>query len=201
MSEPKLSRPVPRADVLEIEAYVPGKPAPASPAKASQAFVERFSARPVPEAIAAFRDAAEPLALYPDGSASRLRAAIARGYGLDPAQLIFGNGSDDFLALIALAFFGRRRGPLQPVRFPRLSRSRSARPQRADRRPRARLRRRTSISCSPRSRREPRSSLSPTRTTRPARVCRFPRRSGCTPACLRHAAGASTRPMPNMSPA
>jgi histidinol-phosphate aminotransferase len=44
------------------------------------------------------------LALYPDGSASRLREAIARRYGLDAAQIICGNGSDDILTLLAHAY-------------------------------------------------------------------------------------------------
>ena len=41
---------------------------------------------------------------YPDGSAYRLAARLAEKYGLDPACLTFGNGSNDVLELVARAF-------------------------------------------------------------------------------------------------
>ncbi len=104
MSEPKLSRPVPRADVMAIEAYVPGKSGAAGLAKAHKLSSNETPLGPSPRAIAAFRSVADHLALYPDGSASRLREAIARRYGLDAAQIVCGNGSDDLLALLAHAY-------------------------------------------------------------------------------------------------
>jgi histidinol-phosphate aminotransferase len=50
--------------------------------------------------------AAGRLDLYPDGSASRLRQAIAARFGLDPSRIVCGNGSDDLLHLLALAYVG-----------------------------------------------------------------------------------------------
>jgi histidinol-phosphate aminotransferase len=41
---------------------------------------------------------------YPDGDARELRAVIARHTGVPPAQLVFGNGSDELIALIISAF-------------------------------------------------------------------------------------------------
>ena len=44
------------------------------------------------------------LELYPDGASTALREAIGRRYGLDPARIICGNGSDELLALLAHVF-------------------------------------------------------------------------------------------------
>ena len=46
------------------------------------------------------------LAEYPDGSASALREAIGRAFGLDPARIVCGAGSDELLHLLAQAFLG-----------------------------------------------------------------------------------------------
>src|ERR1700735_4501628 len=97
MSGQKLLRPVPRADVMAIEAYVPGKSGASGGAKVYKLSSNETPLGPSPLAIDAFRSVADHLALYPDGSASRLREAIARRYGLDSGQIICGNGSDDLL--------------------------------------------------------------------------------------------------------
>ena len=44
------------------------------------------------------------LELYPDGASTALREAIGRRHGLDPTQIICGNGSDELLALLAHVF-------------------------------------------------------------------------------------------------
>ncbi len=46
------------------------------------------------------------LFLYPDGAVFKLRQVLADRYQLEGSQLIFGNGSDELLLLIALAFLG-----------------------------------------------------------------------------------------------
>jgi histidinol-phosphate aminotransferase len=104
MSEQRLARPVPRADVMAIEAYVPGKSGASGVAKVFKLSSNETPLGASPLAIEAFRSVAGHLELYPDGSASRLREAIARRYGLDAAQIICGNGSDDILALLAHAY-------------------------------------------------------------------------------------------------
>ena len=53
------------------------------------------------KAIEAFRNEADRLAFYPDGSAQALREAIATKYGLSPEHIICGNGSDELLSLLA----------------------------------------------------------------------------------------------------
>ena len=54
----------------------------------------------------AFAEAATTLERYPDASAATLRAALAEHHGLDPARIIYGNGSDEVLHLAAGAFSG-----------------------------------------------------------------------------------------------
>lgn len=44
------------------------------------------------------------IARYPDGNAFALKAAISRKFGVSPAQLVIGNGSNDVLELAARAF-------------------------------------------------------------------------------------------------
>ena len=41
---------------------------------------------------------------YPDGSASELREAIGRAFGLSPDRIVCGAGSDDLLNLLARAY-------------------------------------------------------------------------------------------------
>ena len=98
------NRPVPRASVMEIEAYVPGKSGAPGAAKVYKLSSNETPLGPSPKAIEAFRNAAGSLELYPDGSAERLRAAIAKRHGLDLARIVCGNGSDDVLHLTASAY-------------------------------------------------------------------------------------------------
>jgi histidinol-phosphate aminotransferase len=99
-------RPQPRPGVLAIEAYVPGKSAAPGVAKIHKLSSNETPLGPSPRAIEAVRAEAATLALYPDGSATRLRAAIGARYGLDPARIVCGAGSDELLSLLALAFVG-----------------------------------------------------------------------------------------------
>jgi histidinol-phosphate aminotransferase len=106
MSPAASSRPTPRPSVLEIDAYVPGKSAAPGAKKVFKLSSNETPLGPSPAAIEAFRANADQLALYPDGSAARLREAIGKRYGLDPDRILCGNGSDDLLGLIAHAYLG-----------------------------------------------------------------------------------------------
>jgi histidinol-phosphate aminotransferase len=59
-----------------------------------------------PGARAALDDAADRLHRYPDGGASALRAAIGGHFGLDPARIVCGNGSDELITLLIQAYGG-----------------------------------------------------------------------------------------------
>ena len=97
-------RPKPRPGVLDIEAYVPGKSSAPGVAKVFKLSSNETPLGPSPKAIAAYKSAAERLEEYPDGSASELREAIGRAFGLDPDRIICGAGSDDLLHLLAYAY-------------------------------------------------------------------------------------------------
>jgi histidinol-phosphate aminotransferase len=100
------ARPVPRPGVLAIEAYVPGKSKAAPGVKVHKLSSNETPLGPSPRAIEAVRASAGTLALYPDGTAGALREAIAGKYGLDPARILCGAGSDELLALLTSAYIG-----------------------------------------------------------------------------------------------
>jgi histidinol-phosphate aminotransferase len=102
---PQPRMPEPRPGILDIAPYVPGKTATghATPFKLSS---NESALGPSPDAIAAYRDAADTLHLYPDGSSARLRAAIAERHGLHADHIVCGAGSDELLALLAHAYLG-----------------------------------------------------------------------------------------------
>lgn len=98
--------PAVRPGILDIDVYVPGEsnvPGGIEPAKLSS---NETPLGPSPKAIVAFNAAASGLARYPDGQASVLRGAIANRFGLDPARIVCGNGSDELLGLLARAYLG-----------------------------------------------------------------------------------------------
>ena len=98
------TRPQPRPGVLDISPYVPGKSDAPGVAKVFKLSSNESPLGPSPEAIAAYRAVGEHLEDYPDGSAAALREAIGEAYGLDPARIVCGAGSDDLLNLIARAY-------------------------------------------------------------------------------------------------
>ena len=89
-------RPEPRAAVLKIEAYVPGKSAAPAGVTLRKLSSNENPLGPSPKALEAFQAAAKKLELYPDGAATKLRAAIGQRYGVDPARIVCGAGSDGF---------------------------------------------------------------------------------------------------------
>lgn len=62
---------------------------------------------PSPKVLAAVKEAVnENLRLYPDPLASGVRLKVASLFGIDPQQVIAGNGSDDLLTMIIRSFVG-----------------------------------------------------------------------------------------------
>src|SRR3954467_8683198 len=58
---------------------------------------------PLPAAVAAFEASVRDLNRYPDGGGVRLRAVLAERHGLDPSQVVLGNGADELIRLCAVA--------------------------------------------------------------------------------------------------
>lgn len=95
--------PQPRAGILDIAPYVGGD------AKSGAAKIYKLSSNenPLgasPAARAAFLAAADSLALYPDGGATKLRAALATRYGLDAERIVCGAGSDELFQMLGRAY-------------------------------------------------------------------------------------------------
>ncbi|VFU07480.1 histidinol-phosphate transaminase [Methylocella tundrae] len=100
------ARPRPLAGVFGIDPYVPGKSSAPGVAKVYKLSSNETPLGPSPLAKEAFRSAADHLDAYPDGTAGVLRAAIGKRFGLDPARIVCGNGSDELLHLLASAYIG-----------------------------------------------------------------------------------------------
>ena len=101
-----IAAPQPKPGILDIDPYVPGEsrlPAGIKPIKLSS---NETPLGPSPKAIAALREAAGELERYPDGAATALREAIAGRYGLNPARIVCGAGSDELLTMLAHAYLG-----------------------------------------------------------------------------------------------
>ncbi len=99
-----LPRPQPRAGVLKIDAYVPGKSDAPGVERVFKLSSNETPLGPSPNAIAAYRSVADHLEDYPDGASTALREAIGRVFGLDPARLVCGAGSDELINLVADAY-------------------------------------------------------------------------------------------------
>ncbi|MGF1463618.1 MAG: histidinol-phosphate transaminase [Maricaulaceae bacterium] len=98
--------PTPRPGIMDIKPYKGGAsatPGFENPIKLSS---NENALGCSEKAKAAFTGLADKLALYPDGSASALRAAIAERYDLDPARIVCGAGSDELLQLLTRAYAG-----------------------------------------------------------------------------------------------
>jgi histidinol-phosphate aminotransferase len=98
------NRPQPRPGVLDIAPYVPGKSTAPGVAKVFKLSSNETPLGPSSATIEAYRSVAAHLEDYPDGAATDLREAIGSVFGLDPARIVCGAGSDDLLNLLARAF-------------------------------------------------------------------------------------------------
>lgn len=99
-------RPTPRAGILDIDAYTPGKSSVPGNIPVHKLSSNESAVGASPAAVEAMKAAAANLALYPDGSAMKLRHAIAARYGLDPTRLICGAGSDELISLVTTCYVG-----------------------------------------------------------------------------------------------
>ncbi|MDP9138763.1 MAG: histidinol-phosphate transaminase [Pseudomonadota bacterium] len=97
-------RPEPRAGVLSIAPYVPGKSTASGGARTYKLSSNESALGASPTAIAAYHAAAGELERYPDGSAAALRLALAGHHGLNAERIVCGAGSDELLSLLAQAY-------------------------------------------------------------------------------------------------
>src|SRR5271168_1044217 len=61
---------------------------------------------PSPAALAAMQKAIAQLHLYPDGNAFYIKQRLAQKLGVEPANLILGNGSNEIIEFVGHALMG-----------------------------------------------------------------------------------------------
>lgn len=98
--------PQPKPWIMGIAPYVPGRSTTDDGRKVVKLSSNENPLGTPAAARAAFADAATSLERYPDASGAIVRDALAAKHGLDPARIIYGNGSDEVLHLAAGAFAG-----------------------------------------------------------------------------------------------
>ena len=169
---------------MDIAPYVPGKSeAPAGVAKVHKLSSNENPLGASPKAIEAVRQLADKMEFYPDGSATRLREAIGAAHGLNPANIVCSNGSDEIIGLLAQTYltpgdegiFSEHGFLVYRIYI----QAAGGVPVVGQGNRRARRRRRDPRGGDARG---PGSSSSPTRTIRPAPICRSRKCAGCMPA-------------------
>src|SRR5690242_12885530 len=99
--------------VRSIAPYQPGKPISelAREMGLDEAGIVKLASNENPRGIgprtrAAIDAALADIARYPDGNGYELKQALSARYGVDMGAIVLGNGSNDVLELVALAFLG-----------------------------------------------------------------------------------------------
>ncbi len=96
----------PRSGILGIAPYVGGESKVAGQNRTVKLSSNEGAFGVPPGARAAYAGLEWELHRYPDGAAQELRLAIGARFGLDPAQIVCGAGSDDLIYQLCLAYGG-----------------------------------------------------------------------------------------------
>lgn len=96
--------PAPKKGVMDIAAYVPGKETAAGVGRVYKLSSNETPLGPSPNAVKALSDVLDHLEIYPDGASNALRDAIAEVHGLNSANILCGNGSDELLGLLCQTY-------------------------------------------------------------------------------------------------
>jgi histidinol-phosphate aminotransferase len=101
-----MTAPVPHAAILRIKPYVAGEAKVPGFDTVTKLSSNEGAFGPPPGAIAAYAALATQLHRYPDSGNAALRAAIGARFGLDPARIVCGAGSDDIIYQLCLSYGG-----------------------------------------------------------------------------------------------
>ena len=98
-----------RKGILDLKPYIPGKPIEEVKRELGLKEVVKLASNetsvgPSPLALEAIKKEIENINLYPEGSSRLLREKIAYKLNLDKEMLIIGNGADDVIRLVGMAF-------------------------------------------------------------------------------------------------
>lgn len=97
---------IPRPGILAIEPYVGGESKVVGQNRVIKLSSNEGAFGTPPMAVAAITAAAAEDFRYPDGGSTELRQAIGSKYGLDPARIVVGAGSDELIGLLINAYGG-----------------------------------------------------------------------------------------------
>jgi histidinol-phosphate aminotransferase len=101
-----MTTPRPRPEVLTISPYIGGESELPGINRTIKLSSNEGAFGVPPGAQEAIRRVTAEVFRYPDGGADALRAAIGRRWGLDPARIVCGAGSDDLIYQFCLAYGG-----------------------------------------------------------------------------------------------
>lgn len=101
-----MTAPTPRPEILTIHPYVGGESTLAGVNRTIKLSSNEGAFGVPPGAQDAIHKATTEVFRYPDGGADRLRAALGKRWGLDPARIVCGAGSDDLLYQFCLSYGG-----------------------------------------------------------------------------------------------
>lgn len=102
-----------RESILSISPYVPGKPIEEVKREFGIDDIIKLASNenpfgPSPKAVSAMQDALQTVHLYPDGNCYELRNELSQVLSIDRDQLLFGNGSDELIKMIAETFLNQK---------------------------------------------------------------------------------------------
>jgi histidinol-phosphate aminotransferase len=101
-----VTAPRPRPEVLRIAAYVAGESKVPGVNRIIKLSSNEGAFGPPPSAMAAFARVAAELHRYPEGASVELREAIGARFGLDPARIVCGTGSDELIGHLCHIYGG-----------------------------------------------------------------------------------------------
>jgi len=98
-----------RKGILDLRPYIPGKPIEEVKRELGLKEVIKLASNetsigPSPLAVEAIKKEVENINLYPEGSSRMLREKIAQKLKIDKEMIIIGNGADNIIDLIGMAF-------------------------------------------------------------------------------------------------
>ena len=98
-----------RKGILDLKPYIPGKPIEEVQQELGLEEVIKLASNetsigPSPLALEAIKKEIKNINLYPEGSSMVLREKLAHKLSLDPDMIIVGNGADNIIDLVGMAF-------------------------------------------------------------------------------------------------
>lgn len=101
-----------REELKDLSCYVPGKPLEEVMEAYGLTKIAKLASNenplgPSPKAVEAIKREAENINLYPDPDARILKRALAQELGIEPEQILFGNGGEATIQLTAASIIGK----------------------------------------------------------------------------------------------